>query len=59
VLFKHGERAFFVYGFAKKDFDNIGDDTLADYKDTARYFVNAPEEKVNTLLSGGSVIEII
>ena len=32
---------------------------LADYKDTARYFVNAAEEQINTLLFGGAVIEIV
>ena len=59
VLFKRGERAFFVYGFAKNERDNIADSMLADYKDTARYFVNATEEQISTLLSGGSVIEIV
>ena len=59
VLCKQGERAFFVYGFAKSERDNIADSMLADYKDTARYFVNATEEQISTLLSGGSVIEIV
>jgi hypothetical protein len=58
VLFKRGERAFFVYGFAKNERDNIADSMLTDYKDTARYFVNATEEQINTLLSGGSVMEV-
>ena len=59
VLFKRGARAFFVYGFAKSELDNIADSMLADYKDTARYFVNAAEEQINTLLFGGAVIEIV
>jgi hypothetical protein len=59
TLFKRGERAFFVYGFAKSELDNIADSMLADYKDAASYFVNATEEQINTLLSGGSVIEVL
>ena len=59
LLFKQGERAFFVYGFAKNELDNIADSMLADYKDAAKYFVNAAEGQINAMLSGGVVIEIL
>lgn len=36
IVFKKGERAFFVYGFAKRARDNISNDELAAFKLAAK-----------------------
>jgi hypothetical protein len=58
VLLKRGVRAFFVYGFAKKDLGNIGDDDLAKLKESAKDFMKATDEQLQRRLVDGSLAEV-
>jgi hypothetical protein len=58
VLLKHGERAFFVYGFAKSEMENIGNDELVDYKLLAKRHLAETDEQLKIRLEGGDIVEI-
>jgi hypothetical protein len=59
VFFKSGDRTFFVYGFAKSDRDNIGDDELRRFKRTAKDVFDMTEPQVEAELKTGRLIEIL
>jgi hypothetical protein len=58
VFFTHGERAFFVSGFAKSDTDNIADDILLLYKKIAKAYFVLTDAEISALKSKGELIEI-
>ena len=58
VIFRSGERAFFVYGFAKSKQANIQQDEKAALKKLAPYLLNMPDEKLNALIADGSYMEV-
>lgn len=59
VLLKHGDRAFFVYGFAKKDMANIKDDDLRDFKKRAQIDFALPDAVIARLLDNKELVEIL
>jgi hypothetical protein len=59
VLLKQGERAFFVYGFAKNKLDNIKADEIADYKDLAAGYMSASDEQISKWVKDSALIEIV
>lgn len=58
ILFKRGERSFFVYGFAKNERDNIDESDERDFKELAKVLLEASGEDLEILLSDGKYIEI-
>jgi hypothetical protein len=58
VLFRQGERAFFVYGFAKSKMENIADVDLAGFKKTAKDFMELNNDRIRMRIEDGSLIEI-
>ena len=58
VLFKHGERAFFVYGFAKSERDTIDDNELVDFRELASLYLAYNTEDINTAIDAGKFFEI-
>jgi hypothetical protein len=58
VLLKHGERAFFVYGFAKSEIENIADDDEKYYKSFAKRCVDYSDAEIETAINAGEFIEI-
>jgi hypothetical protein len=59
VYYRSGNRAFFVYGFAKSDRDNIGDDELWTFKQAARNKLTLTEYQIEVELKAGALIEIL
>jgi hypothetical protein len=59
VLYRAGERAFFVYGFAKNDQDNIDDARLSDMKTLAAVVLNLPEAELKKLLECRAYTEVL
>ncbi|MDR3284804.1 MAG: type II toxin-antitoxin system RelE/ParE family toxin [Treponema sp.] len=59
VLFRKNERAFFVYGFAKSDKDNIEDWELKHYRESAEDLLALPKAQIEAMLGEGTLIEII
>jgi hypothetical protein len=58
VLFRKGERAFFVYGFVKSDRGNIEDWELEQYRKTARDDFALTDKQIESHLADGSLTEI-
>ena len=58
VLFRRGERAFFVYGFAKNDRENLRRDELKAFRLLAGEMLELDEAGVGAALANGTIIEV-
>ena len=58
ILFRAGERAFFVHGFAKNEQDNIRDDELAAFKMLAAEMLTYDEAAIVTAMANGTLMEV-
>lgn len=58
ILFKTSVRAFFVYGFAKNEKDNISDDDLIALKKLATKMQNYSDAELNQAINKQLLIEI-
>jgi hypothetical protein len=58
ILYKTRARAFFVYGFAKQDRDNIEDDELAAFKALAREMLAYDDARIARAMALGILIEV-
>ena len=58
VLFKKAERAFFMYGFAKSDRDNMTQKEIRVYKELARKYLNSTDAIINQLVKTRKLVEI-
>ena len=58
ILFKKGERSFFIYGFAKSDQDNIDKSDERDFKELAAVLLNASDEQLADLVESGKYQEV-
>jgi hypothetical protein len=58
IIFRKGERAFFVYGFAKSDRDNLEPDEIAAFKKSAKAFFALSEKQLNALLKEAALMEV-
>lgn len=58
ILFRKGERSFFLYGFAKSDQDNIDKSDEADFKDLAAVLLTASDEQLADLVASGKYQEV-
>lgn len=59
VLFRFGERAFFVHGFAKSDLGNIRDDELAAFRLLASHLLAYDDAALAAALEAGALMEIM
>ncbi len=58
ILFRNGERAFFVYGFAKSERENIAPDEQVVFKKSARSLFALSEMEIEALLDEEVLTEI-
>ena len=58
VLFRHGERAFFVHGFAKSDLGNIRADELAAFRMLASHLLAYDDAALAAAVEAGALMEI-
>ena len=58
ILIRKGERAFFVYGFAKSEQENIDESDERDFKDLAEVLLSASAEELENLVNDGKYMEI-
>jgi hypothetical protein len=58
ILFQQGDKAFFVYGFAKQERGNIRKDELATFKQAAKHVLDLSDEHINSLLDKEGLTEI-
>lgn len=58
VLFRNADRAFFVYGFAKNERENIRDDELTAFRLLASELLAYTQEQLQTAQEAGILIEV-
>jgi hypothetical protein len=58
VLFRRGEKAFFVYGFAKSDRDNIRRDELKAFRKLADEMLAYDDKALAAAMKNGTITEI-
>lgn len=58
VLFRRGELAFFVYGFAKSDRQNLRRDELEAFRLLADEMLELGESGLQAVLANGTIIEV-
>jgi hypothetical protein len=58
ILFKQGQRAVFIYGFAKSERANIDSDEGKQFKEAARYVLRLTEKQIAELVKGGDFVEV-
>jgi len=58
ILFKQGQRAVFIYGFAKSERANIDTDEEKQFKDAARHVLRLTEKQIAELVKEGDFVEV-
>jgi hypothetical protein len=59
ILFRKGDLAFFVYGFAKSDRENIDTDELAGFRALAKGYLALSKKQIDRMLADGKIEEIV
>jgi len=58
ILYRQGEKAFFVYGFAKSVMGNIDKTDVRGFKKLAKVMLSATERQVEVMLEKGEIEEV-
>ena len=58
LFFRRGERAFFVYGFAKSQLGNITENEEKQFKEAAKYVLSLSEKHLAALIERGDFVEV-
>lgn len=58
ILYRQDDKAFFVYGFAKNELDNIDKTEERDFKSLAKIMFAMTDEQINALLNAGKIKEV-
>ena len=58
ILFRKGEKSFFVYGFAKSELGNIREDEAAEFKKMAKHVLSLTDAQLNELVANGQFEEV-
>ncbi len=58
IAYRRGNRAVFLYGFAKSERENIDDDELATLQDIAAGWLGAIDAKLDRAIADGFVQEV-
>ncbi|MBM4128214.1 MAG: type II toxin-antitoxin system RelE/ParE family toxin, partial [Nitrospira sp.] len=58
VLYRKGDKAFFVYGFPKSDLGNIRDDEAEQFKRAAKMILTLSDEQICQLIENGQFEEV-
>jgi hypothetical protein len=58
VLLRPGERAFFVYGYAKSDRSDLRPDEVAQFKHMARHVLGLTDDQLAALVARGDFEEV-
>ena len=58
ILFRRGECAFFVYGFAKNDQANVDASDERDFKELAKVLLAASDDDLKKLIERDEFVEV-
>ena len=59
MLYRSQERAFFVYGFAKNEQENIGVEELAVIREMASLYLKMAEKNLKTMIDNEDLWEVL
>lgn len=58
VLFRSGDKTFYVYGFAKSERANISEKELRNFKERAKDYFSVTVEQLEKMIKDGQLIEL-
>ena len=58
IVFKKGEKAFFIYVFPKRDRENIDKDELTAFKKAAKELLALSDEQIGQLIEIGALTQV-
>jgi len=58
IAYKRGERAVFLFGFAKSDKENLDDDELASWRRIGRIYLGLDDAAMEAAEEAGEVMEV-
>lgn len=58
IVYSRGEKAFFIFGFAKNERDNIDDKDVAELRDAAREYAKLTDTQITAAVVMGQLTEI-
>nr|WP_298057366.1 type II toxin-antitoxin system RelE/ParE family toxin [uncultured Halomonas sp.] len=58
ILYRHESRAFFVYGFAKSQQENISNEEAAAFKQAAQHILSLSDAHLTAMIEKGQFSEI-
>jgi hypothetical protein len=58
IAFRRGERAVFLFGFAKNERSNIDDDELDEFRRLARVYLHLSANKIAALIEDDELMEV-
>ena len=58
LLYRKGDKAFFVYGFPKSDLGNIRDDEQEQFKKAAKSILALSDDQIHQLIKNGQFEEL-
>lgn len=59
IVFRKGDKAFFVFGYAKSTTDNIDSKDVREFKDLAKLFLSLTDEDLFILMEENEIEELI
>ena len=58
IVFKKGDKAFFVYGFAKSERENIDQGETDAFKKAAKALLSLSDKQIHKLIENGELTEV-
>ncbi len=58
IIFRHGDKAFFVYGFAKSEKENLDKDEITIFKKSAKALLDLSDEQIKKLIENEGLTEV-
>jgi hypothetical protein len=58
IAYRRGERAVFLFGFAKSERHNVDDDELADWRKQGRAWLDLSDERIETAIADRDLQEV-
>jgi hypothetical protein len=58
IAFRRGDRAVFLYGFAKNERSNIGTEELDEFRRLARGFLELTAQQIGALIAENELMEV-
>lgn len=58
ILYRQGDRAFFVYGYAKNELDNISKAEERDFKKLSKIMFALTDKQIDALLASKKIEEV-